>query len=908
MSKSDSGTQRLTKPTTLWQVMLDECGVLLQLRKGEKVECQRNDQAEPAEKQLAAQVCKAMADQGFSALCLSGGGIRSATFCLGVIQAFARCKIKDKDGNPGSSLFEQFDYLSTVSGGGYIGSWLSAWIHHEGGNAREVVEALTQRGESKLDPEAPPVEFLRQYSNYLNPKLGFTSADTWSLVATVLRNVLLNWIVLLPFVAAILVLPVLFSATLKAGVSSSDHKYPFGTLAVFFGAFAFVYMSLALPANEVENPKQHWFIYLCLLPTILSALCLSIYLRTASNDKGFSWWFPVTADLKEHWMFPAGIGLLAVLFTISYNRLKHKNVNPKFVACVLVSVALSSLFAAWIASSLAVRLQHVLANLDLFVVVAVPATLLIICLSIALLVGLSSKVTEDEDREWLARGGGWLLVSAFGWLLLFGVGVLGPQIWLLVVSTSTAVGSGIALSMLGYHPQTGATGRGYTRSIQLPKEAHKDLRNLAIPLLLPVFVAFVLVALSQANHFLLGAFGPQIPRLGGDGVGSHERNTALALLLMELLISTGAAYWINVNKFSLHGMYKLRLIRAYLGASRREERKPNLFTGFDPEDNVHMAELLHRPFHVVNMTLNLVRGKRLSWQQRKAASFAASPCYVGSLWWGYRPVKHYSDADSGMSLGGAMTISGAAASPNMGYHSSSLLTIVMTLFNARLGAWLGNPGAGGEETWKENGPTFGWRSYFDELFGWTDESSNWVYLSDGGHFENLGIYEMVLRRCRTIIAIDASCDEHYKYEDLGNALRKVRIDLGIPIDFGLWLPGVGVGPNARHMAVADIRYSVLDKDTPDGVLIYVKASMTGDECPDIAQYKAAHPQFPHESTADQWFTEAQFESYRALGEHVISSTVTQSIPADTPLFAFARLADPEWAKKIAAVARNHTSW
>jgi len=228
-----------------------------------------------------------------------------------------------------------------------------------------------------------------------------------------------------------------------------------------------------------------------------------------------------------------------------------------------------------------------------------------------------------------------------------------------------------------------------------------------------------------------------------------------------------------------------------------------------------------------------------------------------------------------MSLGGAITISGAAASPNMGYHSSPLLTIVMTLFNARLGAWVGNTGKGGGESWKDNGPTFGWRSYIDELFGLTNEWNNWVYLSDGGHFENLGIYEMVLRRCHTIVAVDAGCDKEYIFEDLANAVRKVRIDLGVPIEFP---DGVQIGKpekSKHHIAVGRVRYSQIDEGTPedDGWLVYIKTSLTGDEPADVTQYARSSPDFPHESTSDQWFSESQFESYRALGNHIVANIV-----------------------------------
>src|SRR6516162_5173606 len=124
-----------------------------------------------------------------SALCFSGGGIRSASFALGVLQALAR-----------HGLLFRFDYLSTVSGGGYIGSWLSAWRRHAGNDAG-VLQSLTNR---QADPPDEPLEIasLRADSNYLTPQLGLLSADTWTAVALYIRNLLLNWLVLVPMFAA----------------------------------------------------------------------------------------------------------------------------------------------------------------------------------------------------------------------------------------------------------------------------------------------------------------------------------------------------------------------------------------------------------------------------------------------------------------------------------------------------------------------------------------------------------------------------------------------------------------------------------------------------------------------------------------------------------------------------------
>jgi hypothetical protein len=146
-----------------------------------------------------------------------------------------------------------------------------------------------------------------------------------------------------------------------------------------------------------------------------------------------------------------------------------------------------------------------------------------------------------------------------------------------------------------------------------------------------------------------------------------------------------------------------------------------------------------------------------------------------------------------------------------------------------------------------------------------------VNLSDGGHFENLGLYEMVLRRCATIIVVDGSQDPAFHFDDLGNATRKIRIDLGIPIEFPDGVPiAKEIAAASKHCAAGRIVYSAVDgHGAKDGTLIYIKSSLTGNEPRDVLTYAAENPLFPHQSTADQWFDESQFESYRRLGAHVV---------------------------------------
>jgi hypothetical protein len=365
-------------------------------------------------------------------------------------------------------------------------------------------------------------------------------------------------------------------------------------------------------------------------------------------------------------------------------------------------------------------------------------------------------------------------------------------------------------------------------------------------------------------------------------------------------------YPININKFSLHAMYRNRLIRAYLGASAKD-RKPDPFTGFDDNDNLRMHQLRgQRPFHVLNMTLNLAGGGTdLAWQQRQAESFTMTPLHTGSCrlqqHGAYRDSKEYagypekkkfdnqkgkdkkSEDDYGITLGSAVAISGAAANPNMGYNTSPLVAFLMTLFNARLGAWLGNPGRikeGGlwrllkdddQEPWTRSGPSHAVLPLLAEAFALADATSPYVCLSDGGHFENLALYEMILRRCEFILVLDNGADAEYVFDGLANAIERIRVDMGVEIEVTDFLK---IKQGAEHFSVGRIRYT--DNPNEDGMIVYVKPVLTDDEPADIFYFRSQDTTFPQQTTADQWFSESQFESYRMLGYHTV-----EKMPLDT---------------------------
>jgi hypothetical protein len=631
-------------------------------------------------------------------------------------------------------------------------------------------------------------------------------------------------------------------------------------------ALALVYICVDLPAVGNGQHTQSAFIEICFLPLLVATGAFTLY---------WAWSRALdAAPVSLEGLLVMGAGGHIAIWLVA-GLLTRQRWRPLTWMAAGVSGTVAGLGVWWFAVN---PFDKPLAHGELFAAVGVPLILAIIGGAGSLFVGIAAGETTDEDREWWSRFGAWLLITTFGWLAASAVVFVGPIAldraghWIgdrlsspalgkVVIAVITALTGGIAA-------RTGRDTRNGVAEVAL-------WRRVAFGLAAPSFVLLLLVGLSSANVWALrglDSLGIVPDYVHPDGAGLPE----MILLLVALLL-TGSVMGlaVAVNKFSLHGMYRNRLIRAFLGASRpAASRRPNRFTGFDARDNLYLKDLVvtHRPLHIVNMALNLVADNRLAWQERKAESFTVSPLAAGTPSLGYRPIAGYGGPD-GMSLGTAITLSGAAASPNMGYHSSPAITFLLTLFNARLGAWLGNPSDAGRFTWRRSDPVAGAGPLLREMFGRTTDVNPYVYLSDGGHFENLGLYEMVARRCHVIVVSDAGCDADYAFADLGNAIRKIRVDLGIPIDFpnGVHIDAAHVKKGNSHGAIGVIRYSVIDGKVDDGVLVYLKATLSGDEPVDVANYASAHPDFPHESTANQWFGESQFESYRTLGIHTLDA-------------------------------------
>jgi hypothetical protein len=1187
-----------------------------------------------------------------AALSLSGGGIRSGTFALGLLQGLAR-----------HDLLKRFDYLSTVSGGGYIGGWLTAWLHrHPEGIGGVTRDLANHSPTSKIDPDPRPLRHLREYSNFLTPKVGALTADTWAFVSIYLRNLLLNWAIFLPLLVAALMLPRLYLAytlyqpttqarTAAAAFFGGDGArlaeveefgagsqaarnvpervrvayrarpydeqffnraplvwflgrsggeaaglYPRHLLLLFgfaLGVWALGYIGFNRPNSRgsLRERSPYWrdrsdqraFLRYCLLPLVAAAAMLTTY---------WAWTREAAVQSKEVGHFLA-FGLAFTFFgwlisTLVLRRVRYRKrwtlreINVPEMLGILAAGLLGGLLF-WLVSQgqfgspvrgygVVIDTQSTPPRLvssplawtdwtswtwldwttELYVCLAVPAFLVVFWAGTTLFVGLTSwsRRVSDEDREWWARFGAWLLITSVAWAGLCAVVIYGPILLLEFPRLLGAVGgvSGLIAVLAGRSSLTPARPGADDEKNRSKGGAASRLLGAALPLLGLAFLLTVAAGISllttgltravalgvadacqsrlddfdarltvqrRAFDFKLvphdleefltnvpqyqspagegaapGGAAPRHSPYGGFGVGPqppgaidsyrefltpvvptlvrptptpapgappcppvcptpaevardlaertadkytgaqivhmnvlHHTSLGFTLILFVLAALVGLllSRLINLNYFSLHGGYRNRMIRAFLGASRPPgQRKPNPFTGFDPSDNVSMHELRpalldeddildqvglyealldqtrnplsaylaredllknvrgarggspsptlvsvlrtdlnaaleseafyllpeyeeklfakgrprlirervkglagtqdlgelrgdlrvllnrlvleaaypglvkpgqyppppYRLLHVVNTSLNLVGGEKLAWQQRKAEPFSVSPLHSGCFRLGYRRSRAYGGRDTGgISIGTAAAISGAAASSNMGYYTTSpIISLLLTLFNVRLGWWLGNPGPAGRDTYDLNKPKYSVSPVVHEAFGLTNDRYKYVYLTDGGHFENLAVYEMVLRRCRLIVVSDGAQDGEYRFGDLGNAVRKIRIDLGVPIEFPCldiygWDRYQREQRRGMYWAVGRIRYSCVDAvesktgagpiPAPDGVLIYIKPALYGDEPRDVLEYRESFPAFPHQSTGDQFFDEPQFESYRALGSFIM---------------------------------------
>jgi hypothetical protein len=894
-------------------------------------------------------------------LAISGGGIRSATFALGVLEG-----LKERDG------LHDVAYLSTVSGGGYIGSWLSAGCRRHDG----WLKPGANWGDS--------IKHLRRYSNYLSPKVGFFSADTWSMLTIWARNTLLIQVTVVLAIAFALMWPrplftlfrlwpdagnwrwvtiflFLFGTVGIAGnqirltkplnsrwrwfLTRDNWPQSLGLGAILLGAAAvsvwaldfepfrgglvnplkalpiasllalgvfvlqpvavliaaFIYQRLGLKPPDQVNYTQGWVQGTVVAPLMVAGfLVAAILWGETTGEAAFSSRAPDLLVLSRldsygsffttalgYWPFPLAVVFVSlVLLSISSVAWGENgkgfgaSIGTALLGAVVGIVVLHALLCAvmltlhsWAAGG------HAWRAFVLGPALVAASFVLTICA----LVGILSRQSTEGVREWWSRLGAWLGIYATAWMVI-AVAAVYSRSWIEALASSLpaaiATGGGWIATTLGglLAGNSASTSGGETKEKSTGTKIKETLVSVA-PLLfilgLLLAVAYVLDVFIELNSSQTWAsvaiFKSNLPSF---------TNVSWAVLVGCAAILALVAWRVDINEFGLNAFYRHRLARCYLGATRFKpgERKPQNFTGFDDDDDEPLANLaganVTGPYHIVNCALNLGGSSDLALHTRHSASFTLTPLTCGSGYEatdsdghlstvGFFPTADYGGRDDAPTLGQAISVSGAAASPNMGYHTSTLVAFMLTVFNLRLGWWFPSPS---KKSTGRPSPLFNLFGLVSELFGGADDKSRFLMVSDGGHFENLAAYELVKRGCGTIVISDGECDPKLTFEGLGTLIRMCDVDFGVTIKLNVDdIRLAASGWSQKRHAFGKI---IWNDGSEDGTLIYLKASMTGGEDTPILQYRSSHTDFPHESTGDQFYREDQFESYRRLGREV----------------------------------------
>jgi patatin-like phospholipase len=895
-------------------------------------------------------------------LAISGGGIRSATFALGVLEALKQ-----------TGVLKAIDYLSTVSGGGFIGAWLSA-------NCKRNADWPEPRTDWRAS-----IAYLRRYSNYLSPSVGFLSADTWSMATVWFRNTLLiqttaiiaiacallaprplfelfrhwpqsgnfRWATVVLFVLGIVGIagnqlrltgkrggrllrasswPLSLAAAIACLVAAWAYGWwmdfdPFHGGEVSYAQTAPVALLLVLAGFALQpaavrlvasvwpdddppqqiNYTQNWVQAVVVVPLVTAGFLVAAVLwGEAIGTPGvvglntLSTYGALVGSAWRYWPFPLSVVFVSV-WLVAFCSIEGRR-------------TISGLLTALLAPAAAVPVLHaVLCGVMLLFhrwaadpgsgawrafVWGPPLVALAFVLAIVVLIGMMSRESNEDVREWWSRLAAWLGIYAAAWLIVAITGVYAtPWVrWTQAQHPLTALWASAGwLGTVAAGLMAGNSSSTDGRSKRTVSGTIKEVLAAVGPF---VFIAGLLIGVAYGLDALIHAnSGNEWGDVGRTAHAQHAPffNASMVALLACIGALLLLAARVDINEFSLNAFYRNRLVRCYLGATRRR-REPQNFTGFDGGDDMPLAALaeggLSGPLHIVNCALNLGGSSDLSLHTRHSAAFMLTPFHCGSTYashdlrsrdteLGFVPTSRYGGARGGPTLGQAIAVSGAAASPNMGYHTSPVTAFLLTLFNVRLGWWFPNPSQAKAEL---PSPPFSLRYLLAELFGGATDRSRFVMISDGGHFENLAAYELVRRRCPVIILIDGECDAQMTFEGLGTLIRMCEVDFGARITIDVSELRMAETPWSRaRWAVGAISY---DDGTPDGVLVYLKASMTGAEDTSVLQYKASHPTFPHESTGNQFYGEDQFESYRRLGQ-AIAVDVFQSFDARDGIITFA---------------------
>ncbi len=758
---------------------------------------------------------------GLCGLALSGGGIRSATFNLGLLQGLQQL-----------GVLKYFDYLATVSGGGYIGGFWTAWRHYH-----DRPGALFPSGEMRgsRGADLPEVRHLREFSNFLCPRLGLLSADTGRMIAAAVGAAIPALLAALSLIVLVLMLWAWFAEALLFH-AGSPHEAPglltvSGTLMLLL-TFPGLVLCDAFTLKEDARARSLRNLESALPSGWMGRLGLYVAAALATTGVVLFFWDMLIARSGGRPGECRDVGLCAL--------------SLKPPASIASSFFTPSL--AWVATvGVIVLLRWLLSR---FLVEQGPQGLL--------------ATMERVTSRLLLLAALWAVVAAFwvvGRSLALDFSVLGD------VTSSKGVTAFVGVV-------TALTAMFARAQQLLSREASRPTTPGAmekVKSLIPPLLAYVTLSLLVLGMVLLLFV-------------AKEGGWLRFLLYGALGVTVLTLIFFDPNRVGLHAFYRSRIARAFIGAAH--DRGPGQ-TEPHPEDVICLDSLKQGdgPIHLICCAANdLSSEDPMANLYRGAESAVLSPVgfSVGAFgrlklatWGEGTKDKHLSP-----SLAAAMTASGAAFNSHMGSMSMKLgpaVTFLMTAFNLRLGLWWLHPAQppkdrlGKATHWLEQAVHWLCRGlpFYKELLGWSRASGRSVLLSDGGHFENLALYELVRRRCRYIVLSDCGMDTEAEFNDFANAVRRVREDFGVEIriDLSPLRPDPSTGLARQPMVAGDIEYP----EGNTGVLLMLKPTLVGDEPADITQYKARNAAFPHETTGDQFYDEAQWESYRRLGEHAAFS-------------------------------------
>jgi hypothetical protein len=818
-------------------------------------------------------------------IALSGGGIRSSSFCLGALQAL------DQYG-----LLCRADYLSTVSGGGYIAASMVAAMNTPSG--RQALEQPQEKtGAEDNTPERSPAAWIFPFTAGSNSDVSDTKLvghirdnskflaphglpDIGVSCAVLMRGLAVNLLMLLAVLLPLATIIIIANPT----TDKLRHSILLD-LATRFGPDTWSKLSFLSDPFILSKMTAIVLIYWLIGWAIFRSHKESDALRKArkrsakaagsTQDETTRLAQRVPAQEQSGKGAKLGRFLLIVLIIALAIEVQPQIINGLLAwmkakgdgswlntivtlaiaagSIIIPTAVFESKLVAWIehamsSSKWGIWLQALLARAAFYALgLALPLVVYGLFLFLVI-VGIKLPSVEGNHYPYSPS-----LLVAPDWTLAKFLGItLGLLLclWLALIIRSH-----------------------YGRLHTILKRLEFDAK-------------VVLVILSAAALLAASAYATR--------VGSGEREWIVLtnyVLLTAIVLVIAANFTENAN--GLHRLYRDRLRHTF-----------NL-------NHIALHELDDRcPYLLINGTLNVRRPrtkKKHRWagaqtQAETSDHFSADPAkrgrnaeffllsrhFIGSDATGYACSRELNKQQPELDLAAAVAISGAAVSSSMGRVGIGLLGPTLALLNLRLGYWLRNPR-------KLDPDQLGWeeifrRYLFDEAFGHLHTGSPRIYITDGGHIDNIGLYQLLKRRCRFIIVIDAEADPGMNFSAFADVQRFARIDEGVLISLD-WRPMRAAtlarledrtkSPDAHklHFAAGHILY----KDGSKGMLLYVKATVTGDEPDYILDYERRYPTFPHESTSDQFFSEEQMEAYRALGFHAMRVALDQrpAIEEDT---------------------------